>query len=43
MDPQAFYVAKTLEMNQRHTKFENTPYSLEPNCKESPEIGRAHV
>ncbi|MEY2805203.1 MAG: hypothetical protein RL657_2539, partial [Pseudomonadota bacterium] len=36
MDPQAFYVAKTLEMNQRHTKFENTPYSLEPNCKESP-------
>jgi len=36
MDPQAFFVAKTLEMNQRHTKFENTPYSLEPNCKESP-------
>jgi hypothetical protein len=28
--------AKTLEMRQRHTKFENTPYSLEPNCKESP-------
>ena len=23
-------------MRQRHTKFENTPYSLEPNCKESP-------
>ena len=36
MDPQAFLVAKTLEMHQRHTKFENTPYSLEPNCKESP-------
>jgi [protein-PII] uridylyltransferase len=36
MDPQAFYVAKTLEMHQRHNKFENTPYSLEPNCKESP-------
>ncbi|MES2633707.1 MAG: [protein-PII] uridylyltransferase [Pseudomonadota bacterium] len=36
MDPQAFFVAKTLEMRQRHTKFENTPYSLEPNCKESP-------
>ncbi len=36
MDAQAFYLAKTLEMNQRHTKFENTPYSLEPNCKESP-------
>ena len=29
-------MAKTLEMRQRHNKFENTPYSLEPNCKESP-------
>jgi [protein-PII] uridylyltransferase len=36
IDPRAFFVAKTLEMRQRHTKFENTPYSLEPNCKESP-------
>lgn len=36
MDPKAFFVAKTLEMRQRHQKFENTPYSLEPNCKESP-------
>ncbi|MEY3216672.1 MAG: Bifunctional uridylyltransferase/uridylyl-removing enzyme, partial [Pseudomonadota bacterium] len=36
MDPQSFWVAKTLEMRQRHTKFENTPYALEPNCKESP-------
>ena len=36
MDPQAFFVAKTLELRQRHTKFENTPYALEPNCKESP-------
>jgi len=36
MDPQAFLVAKTLEMRQRHTKFEDTPYALEPNCKESP-------
>jgi len=36
MEAQAFYTAKTLEMRQRHTKFENTPYSLEPNCKESP-------
>ncbi len=36
MDPQAFFVAKTLEMQQRHNKFENTPYALEPNCKESP-------
>ncbi len=36
MDPKAFFVAKTLEMRQRHQKFENTPYALEPNCKESP-------
>ncbi len=36
LDPQAFFVAKTLELRQRHTKFEETPYSLEPNCKESP-------
>lgn len=36
MDPKAFFVAKKLEMRQRHNKFENTPYSLEPNCKESP-------
>ena len=36
MNPQAFLVAKTLEMRQRHNKYENTPYSLEPNCKESP-------
>ena len=36
LDPRAFFIAKTLEMRQRHTKFENTPYALEPNCKESP-------
>ncbi|HJW12447.1 MAG TPA: [protein-PII] uridylyltransferase [Albitalea sp.] len=36
MDPKAFLRAKTLEMSQRHQKFEDTPYSLEPNCKESP-------
>ncbi len=36
MDAEAFLVAKTLEMRQRHQKFEDTPYSLEPNCKESP-------
>ncbi len=36
LDPKAFFVAKTLELQQRHNKFENTPYSLEPNCKESP-------
>ncbi|WHZ11712.1 MAG: [Protein-PII] uridylyltransferase / [Protein-PII]-UMP uridylyl-removing enzyme [Burkholderiaceae bacterium] len=36
LDPQAFFVAKTLEMRQRHNKYENTAYALEPNCKESP-------
>ncbi len=36
MDAKAFLRAKTLEMRQRHTKYEDTPYSLEPNCKESP-------
>ncbi|MGE3345921.1 MAG: [protein-PII] uridylyltransferase [Ramlibacter sp.] len=36
LDPKAFFVAKTLELRQRHHKFENTPYALEPNCKESP-------
>ena len=27
LDPQAFFVAKTLEQRQRHNKFEDTPYS----------------
>jgi [protein-PII] uridylyltransferase len=36
MDAKAFLRAKLLEMQQRHVKFEDTPYSLEPNCKESP-------
>ncbi len=36
INPQAFFQAKTLEMRQRHAKYEDTPYSLEPNCKESP-------
>jgi [protein-PII] uridylyltransferase len=36
MDVPTFLRAKTLEMQQRHTKFDDTPYALEPNCKESP-------
>ena len=36
IDPQAFFVAKSQEMRHRHQKFDNTPYALEPNCKESP-------
>jgi [protein-PII] uridylyltransferase len=34
--PQAFFHAKTAEMRLRHAKYEDTPYSLEPNVKESP-------
>ena len=36
MEARVFLRAKTLEMRQRHTKYSDTPYSLEPNCKESP-------
>ncbi len=36
LDVRGFATAKALEMAQRHNKFENTPYSLEPNIKESP-------
>ncbi|MBI5717048.1 MAG: [protein-PII] uridylyltransferase [Burkholderiales bacterium] len=36
MDARAFFTAKTLELRQRHVKYEGTPYALEPNCKESP-------
>jgi [protein-PII] uridylyltransferase len=36
VDPLHFMRAKTLEMRQRHVKYEDTPYALEPNCKESP-------
>ena len=36
LDAKAFFIAKTLELRQRHNKFEDTPYALEPNCKESP-------
>jgi len=36
LDINAFLRAKTLEMRQRHVKYEDTPYALEPNCKESP-------
>ena len=36
LDPKTFYTAKKLELEQRHAKHQDTPYSLEPNCKESP-------
>ncbi len=35
-DPAAFYDAKLLEQEQRYGRFNDTPYALEPNCKESP-------
>src|SRR5512134_146663 len=35
-DPQAFFKAKRLEQEQRHEKFQDSPYSLEPNLKEAP-------
>ncbi|QTD47093.1 [protein-PII] uridylyltransferase [Ottowia testudinis] len=36
LDPLDFFSAKRMEMRQRHVKYEDTPYALEPNCKESP-------
>ena len=36
LDPRSFFQAKRSEMQQRHARYQDTPYSLEPNCKESP-------
>jgi [protein-PII] uridylyltransferase len=36
LDGRTFFHAKLFELRQRHVKFEDTPYSLEPNVKESP-------
>jgi [protein-PII] uridylyltransferase len=36
VDPQTFFKAKRFEQEQRHTKFQDSPYSLEPNLKEAP-------
>jgi [protein-PII] uridylyltransferase len=40
LEPAAFLTAKQLEQAERYAKFHDTPYSLEPNCKESPGGGR---
>ena len=36
LDPQAFFQAKRLEQEERYLRHQESPYSLEPNCKESP-------
>ncbi|MFT0548321.1 [protein-PII] uridylyltransferase [Allopusillimonas ginsengisoli] len=36
LDPQSFFQAKRSEMQQRHARHQDTPYALEPNCKEAP-------
>jgi len=36
LDKHSFFKAKCLEQEQRHARFQDTPYSLEPNIKESP-------
>ncbi|HYG46119.1 MAG TPA: [protein-PII] uridylyltransferase [Bordetella sp.] len=36
LDAAAFFQAKRVEMQQRHARYQDTPYALEPNCKESP-------
>ncbi|HET9041995.1 MAG TPA: [protein-PII] uridylyltransferase [Burkholderiales bacterium] len=35
-EPEAFFKAKRLEQEQRHEKYQDSPYSLEPNLKEAP-------
>jgi [protein-PII] uridylyltransferase len=36
LDLRHFLQVKQLEQQQRHLRFNETPFSLEPNCKESP-------
>ncbi|HRF11851.1 MAG TPA: [protein-PII] uridylyltransferase [Candidatus Accumulibacter phosphatis] len=36
LDPRAFFEAKRMEQEERHRRFQDSPYSLEPNCKEAP-------
>lgn len=36
LDVREFFKAKQLEQENRYARFNDTPFSLEPNCKESP-------
>ncbi|HTH40256.1 MAG TPA: nucleotidyltransferase domain-containing protein, partial [Rhodocyclaceae bacterium] len=36
LDPGDFFKAKQLEQEDRYSRYQDTPFSLEPNCKESP-------
>jgi len=36
LDVRAFFAAKSLEQQQRHLKYQDATYNLEPNVKESP-------
>jgi len=36
LEPRAFFEAKVLEQQQRHNRFQETAYNLEPNLKEGP-------
>jgi [protein-PII] uridylyltransferase len=36
LDPREFFLAKQREQQQRHARFANADYNLEPNIKESP-------
>ncbi|MDR2788638.1 MAG: [protein-PII] uridylyltransferase [Candidatus Accumulibacter sp.] len=36
LDPQTFYHTKRVEQDERYRRYQGSPYSLEPNCKDSP-------
>lgn len=36
LDRQTFFHAKRIEQDERYLRYQESPYSLEPNCKESP-------
>ena len=36
LEPAVFFKAKRLEQAERYAKFNDTPFNLEPNCKEGP-------